>query len=84
MRKRLLYGPGDWLGTRWSARERRAMLAWALLLSIFPLTPLTFFWKDAVWMVWTLSIIAIWLSLISAVSAETPAEAEDDETEADL
>jgi hypothetical protein len=37
-----------------------------------------------VWMVWTLSIIAIWLSLISAVSAETPAEAEDDETEADL
>lgn len=76
--KRFFYGPGDWLATRYTARQRRAVAAWLLILSVFPFTPLTYFWKDAVWMVWVLSILAIWISLATIVTGETPVEKEDD------
>lgn len=75
----LFFAPGDWMGSRFTARGRRAAAAWLLLASLFVATPLTYAWKDAVWMVWLLSMAAIWVSLATIVTTETPVEHEDAE-----
>jgi hypothetical protein len=47
-----------------------------LILIVCPLTPITFIWKDAVWMVWALSVLALALGMWGVLSAETPVEPE--------
>jgi hypothetical protein len=75
---RIFYGPGDWLATKLGARQRRAIIAWLLILAIFPFTPLTYIWRNTIWMIWAISMIAIYLSLGGMLSAETPVEEEDE------
>ena len=71
----IFYGPGDWLAQKFTARQRRAIATWVIILTIFPGT-LTYIWKDAIWMVWALSIIAIAFGAWGIASAETPVESE--------
>jgi hypothetical protein len=71
----LFYGPGDWLGTRLSARVRRAIAAWALILITITI-PLRYPFRNAVWLVWLISEVALVLSCGGIVSAETPVEKE--------
>lgn len=75
-KSKVFFGPGDWLGSCFSARERRALATWALIL-ITVTIPVRFLWKDAVWMVWAISEVALVLALAGVVSAETPVESED-------
>lgn len=70
------YGPGDWLGSRFTARTRRAIAAWTMILLICPVTPVTYLWKDQVWMIWLVSMVALVLAMWGVVSAETPVEKE--------
>jgi hypothetical protein len=72
---RLFYTPGDWLGTRLSARVRRAIAAWALILIIITI-PLRYPYRDAVSLVWLMMEVALVLSCGAIVSAETPVEKE--------
>lgn len=72
---RILYGPGDWLGSRLTARQRRAVAMWVFLVYVGTL-PLRLQFKNAVWMVWILSELAIMISLLTIVAAETPVEPE--------
>lgn len=74
---RLFYGPGDWLATRTTRRQRCAVAAWLLIFSIFPGTPLWYVWRDAIWLIGAMSLVALWLALAGVVSAETPVEKED-------
>lgn len=78
MLEKIFFGPGDYLASRLSARQRRAIIAWLLILAIFPFTPITYIWRNAIWMIWFISMIAIYLSLGGMLSAETPVEDEDD------
>lgn len=76
MTERLIYGPGDWMGERFNARERRAIAAWVLILIVVTV-PVRYFWKDQVWLVWAISEVALVLAMWGVVSAETPVEAEE-------
>lgn len=76
MKEKIFFGPGDWLGGRLNARERRAVATWLLIIYIVTI-PLRLPFKDIVWMVWLLSEIAIVISLATMVSAETPVEEEE-------
>lgn len=69
----LFYGPGDWMGERFNARQRRAIAAWVLII-IAITVPIRYHWKDAVWLVWAISEAALILSMWGVVSAETPVE----------
>ena len=71
----MFHRPGDWLVGRTSARERRSLATWTLILACVTL-PIRFLWKDAVWQVWALSELAILISLITTIFAETPVEHE--------
>jgi hypothetical protein len=71
----IYHAPGDWIVRRTTARDRRSLNAW-LLIIVTLTVPLRFEWKDAVWMVWALSEVAILISLFTNVSAETPVEHE--------
>jgi hypothetical protein len=73
----VFYAPGDWLCTKLNRRQRVALATWFLILYVATI-PLRFPFKDLVWMVWLLSEIAIMLSLLGVVSAETPVEREED------
>jgi hypothetical protein len=73
--REILFAPGDWLGSRFDARERRAVAAWLLILAIVTM-PLRYVWKDAIWMIWALSEGALIISLATIVAAETPVEEE--------
>lgn len=72
----VFYWPGDMLGNRMSARQRRTTAAWLLILAVATL-PLRYVWKDAIWMVWALSEGALVISLATIVAAETPVESEE-------
>lgn len=78
MISKLFYAPGDWLGTKLSARQRRAVGAWLLIISIATM-PLHYIWKDTIWMIWAISEAAIVISLATIVAAETPVEPEEGE-----
>lgn len=71
---RAFYGPGDWLAERTSVRQRRAIGAWLLILAIFPGTPIWYVWRDALWLIGLMGLVAIWIALAGVVSAETPVE----------
>lgn len=72
---RFFYGPGDWLASHFTARQRRAVATWIAILTVFP-GALTYLWKDTIWMVWLLSIIALEFGAASWAAAETPMEEE--------
>lgn len=73
--KKIFYGPGDWLGTRFDARQRRAIAAWTLILIILTI-PARYPFRNYVSLVWAISEIALILSMWGVVSAETPVEPE--------
>jgi uncharacterized membrane protein YcfT len=71
----VFYAPGDWLGTRFSARTRRAFAAWALI-AIVATMPLRYPYRSYVSLVWALSEVALVLALLAVCAGETPVEAE--------
>jgi len=77
MIQRIYYGPSDWLSARTSARSRRAMNFWLLVLWILPGVLVWLILRNALWFVGFMSIYAIWTGHLGALSAETPVEAED-------
>lgn len=80
MISRLFYAPGDWLGKKLTARQRRGIGAWLLILTVATM-PLRYEWKNAIWLVWALSEGAIVISLATIVAAETPVETEREDGE---
>lgn len=74
MLSRVFHGPGDWLAAKTTVRQRRSIATWLLIVSIFPGTPIWFVWRDAIWLIGLMGLVAIWLALASVVSAETPVE----------
>lgn len=75
MRDKIFYGPGDWLGTRFDARQRRAIAAWTMIL-IAVTIPLRYPFRTYVSLVWAISEVALILAMWGVVSAETPVEPE--------
>lgn len=72
---RIFYFPGDWMGDRFNARQRRAIAAWTMLLLILTV-PLRYPYRTYVSMVWAISELALILAMWGVVSAETPVESE--------
>lgn len=66
--KRVLYGPPNWLVTKFSAEDRRAFGFWTIILAI---VGAVFFGRSVLY-VTVLSIVA----LIPNYSTETPVETE--------
>jgi hypothetical protein len=81
MFKRIFYGPGDWLATCSTARQRRAAATWVLIFWIFPGLPMWLWLRNAIWFIGLMSIIALWLSAWAMVGTETPVEEEKDKKE---
>lgn len=75
MIEKILYGPGDWLGSRFTVRQRRAIAAWTMIL-IAVTIPLRYPYRTYVSLVWAISELALLLSMWGVVSAETPVEKE--------
>lgn len=73
MLKQIYYAPYDWLTTRFSPRDRGAFAIWLGIFFILSI-PLQYPYKNTVWLVWLLSEIALILSQLGVVSAETPVE----------
>lgn len=59
-------------------RQRTALNFWLLIVWIFPGTLIWLIFKDALWFVGMMSIYAIWVGHLGALSAETPVEHESD------
>lgn len=72
----VFYAPGDWLGARFTARTRRALAAWALILIVATM-PLRYPYRSYVSLVWAISELALVLAMWGVVSAETPVEPEE-------
>lgn len=75
MKEKILYGPGDWLGGRFDARQRRAIAAWTLI-GIIVTIPARYPFRNYVSLVWLISEVALVLAMWGVVSAETPVEPE--------
>lgn len=71
----LFYAPGDWLGSRFDARQRRAVATWLMILFLVSI-PATYPLRSYVSLVWLLSEIALVVGMWGVVSAETPVEPE--------
>jgi hypothetical protein len=65
---RLVYGPPDWLVTRFTSRDRRAFGFWTIILAI---VGTVFFGRQVLWV----SILSV-VALIPNYAAETPVETE--------
>lgn len=72
---RIFYAPGDWMGGRFTARQRRTIATWTLILVIVTI-PFRYPYRSDVSLVWAISELALVLGLWSIVSAETPVEHE--------
>ncbi len=59
-----------------SAKTRRTINFWLLILWLIPGSVIWFLLKDALWFVGFMSLYAIWISHWTAYSAETPVEEE--------
>lgn len=70
MIRRLIYGPPDWLVTKFSSRDRRAFGFWTLILAAVGAV----FFGRVVLYVTVLSVLA----LVPNFSSETPVESEDE------
>lgn len=73
---KIFHGPSDWLALQTSARTRRALNFWFLILWLVPGIGIWFFLKNEIWFLSFMSIYAIWVGHLSAVAAETPVEHE--------
>lgn len=71
----IFYGPGDWLGSRFNARQRRAIAAWTLILILVTM-PARYPYRTYVSLVWAISELALVLSTWGVTAAETPVEEE--------
>lgn len=78
--KLIFFGPADLLAHRTSARTRRAINFWLMVIWIGPGTVLWYLLRDALWFVGFMSVYAIWTGHLGAVAAETPVEGEREET----
>lgn len=72
---RFWHAPGDWLGTRFSARQRRSFATWLLIVFVGTV-PLRYAWRNTFTMIWLLSELALWIGLLAVVVSETPVEEE--------
>lgn len=77
--KNIFFFPGDWLAEQTTARTRRTLATWVLILSIVPLTPIwiAFFFSSVPFLA-AVSIAALWLAAWGIAAAESPVENEDD------
>ena len=66
--RRLVYGPPNYLVTKFSAEDRRAFGFWTIVFAVVG----SFFWGRAVLWVTVLSVLA----LIPNYASETPVETE--------
>lgn len=73
--KSAFYAPGDWLGSRFDARQRRAIAAWTLIFIVLTI-PARYPFRNYVSLVWLISEVALVLAMWGVVSAETPVEEE--------
>lgn len=78
MLTKVFYGPGDWLATRLTVRQRRATATWLLIVVILT-TPFQWPWKDSVALVWMISQVALAVAFVALVLSETPVEKEDND-----
>lgn len=69
MFSRIIYGPPDWLVTKFDSRDRRAIGFWTLVFSIIG----SIFWGR--YILW-LNVISV-LALIPNFTSETPVEKEE-------
>lgn len=74
---KLFYTPGDWLGSKFNARQRRAIAAWTLILIVVTI-PVRYPFRNYVSLVWLISEVALVFGMWGVVSAETPVEKEGD------
>lgn len=65
------------MGSRFTARQRRAIAAWTMILIIVTI-PLRYPFRTYVSLVWAISEVALILAMWGVVSAETPVEREGD------
>lgn len=70
MLSRIIFGPPDWLVTRFDSRDRRAFGFWTIVFSVLG----ALFWGREVLYVTVLSILA----LIPNFASETPVETEEE------
>ena len=77
--RRIWYGPPEWIARRTTAKQRRAINFWVLVVWIIPGALIWFAMRNALWFVGFMSVWAIWVGHLSAVAAETPVEAEEAE-----
>ena len=71
MIRRVIYGPPDWLVTKFSSRDRRAFGFWTLIMSA---VGAVFFGRQVLYV----SILSV-LALVPNFSSETPVETEEDD-----
>jgi hypothetical protein len=76
MLNRILYGPPDWLVRQTSARTRRAIGFWLLVLWAGPGTAAWLLLRQALWFVGFMSLFALWWTGWAGLAAETPVEQE--------
>jgi hypothetical protein len=75
-RQRIFYGPSDWLVAHTDARQRRAIGAWLFIFWVFPGLPIWLIWRNALWLVGFMSLVALWWTGWTGIGAETPVEPE--------
>lgn len=73
---RAFYGPPDWIAVHTTARDRRAINFWLLVLWLGPGLAVWVILRSALWFIGFMSIYAIWTGHLGAASAETPVEPE--------
>ena len=74
--RRVFFAPGDWIAEHTSARLRRGIIFWALViicLVAFATYPL----RENIGVLWALSVFALVLGCVVALFAETPVETEE-------
>jgi hypothetical protein len=69
----IFYGPGDWMGSKFDVRQRRAIAAWTLILIIVTM-PLRYPYRSYVSLVWAISEVALIFAMWGVTAAETPVE----------
>lgn len=74
MIKKLFFYPGDKLARYSTARQRRALAAWALIFWLGPGLVLWLFLLNALWFVGLMSLVALWWTGWSTIGTETPVE----------
>ena len=74
--RRIWYGPPEWIARSTSAKQRRALNFWILVVWFVPGTLIWLTLRNQLWFVGFMSVWAIWVGHLSAVAAETPVEEE--------